>query len=150
MATAFRSDLWHDIAAFSLDDPTAVFKFSDRLARENSWSLAYTQRAIEEYKRFVYLAMRSGHPVTPSVAVDQVWHLHLTYTESYWTELCGEVLERPLHHGPTKGGKAEGSKFNDWYARTLASYEDAFGHAPPSDIWPEPTCALRGRRGFSR
>ncbi len=138
MTEANNAQLWPKINAFSLDDPDASFKFSDRLARENGWTHNYTYRVIEEYKRFVFLAMTAGHPVTPSVAVDQAWHLHLTYTQSYWEQFCGEILKRPLHHGPTKGGQKESNKFNDWYARTLASYEQAFGQPPPTDIWPEP------------
>ena len=78
-------------------------------------------RAIEEYKRFVFLAMAAGHPVTPLDEVDQVWHLHLCYTRSYWEDLCGEVLRAPLHHGPTRGGAAERARFDDQYRRTLAS-----------------------------
>ncbi len=131
-------DLRARIQAFRLDEPDSVFPFSARLARENGWSREHALRVVEEYKRFVYLAMAAGHPVTPSVEVDQAWHLHLTYTRSYWEEMCGRVLCRPLHHEPTRGGRAEGAKFTDWYARTLHSYRDAFGAPPPSDIWPTP------------
>ena len=94
--------------------------------------------------------MRAGHPVTPSDEVDQAWHLHLLYTESYWVEMCGELLERPLHHGPTRGGSSEGQKFRNWYAETLASYERAFGHAPPPDIWPDTRARFRTAAGFRR
>jgi hypothetical protein len=126
------------IQAFSPDEPGVVFPFSARLARQNGWTRAFAHRVIEEYRRFVYLAMTAGHPVSPSEQVDQAWHLHLTYTRSYWERLCGEVLGRPLHHDPTRGGAAEASKFDDWYARTLDSYRRAFGHAPPPDVWPPP------------
>lgn len=126
------------IQAFSPDEPGVVFPFSARLARENGWTRAFAHRVIEEYRRFVYLAMTAGHPVTPSEQVDQAWHLHLTCTRSYWERLCGEVLGRPLHHEPTRGGAVEASKFSEWYARTLDSYGRAFGHAPPPDVWPPP------------
>ena len=126
------------IQAFRLDEPGSVFPFSARLARENGWTREYALRVIEEYRRFVYLAMTAGHTVTPSVAVDEAWHLHLTYTRSYWDEMCGTVLGRPLHHDPTRGGAAEGGRFLDAYARTLRSYRAAFGEAPPADIWPSP------------
>ena len=33
--------------------------------------------AIEEYRKFVFLALVAGHQITPSDQVDQVWHLHL-------------------------------------------------------------------------
>ncbi|HEY0016814.1 MAG TPA: hypothetical protein VGC13_10865 [Longimicrobium sp.] len=126
------------IQAFSPDEPGIVFPFSARLARENGWTRAFAERVVEEYRRFLYLAMTAGHPVTPSVQVDQAWHQHLTYTRSYWDDLCGRVLGRPLHHEPTRGGSAEGGKFVDWYARTLDSYRAAFGHEPPRDVWPTP------------
>jgi hypothetical protein len=38
----------------------------------------------------------STHIVTPSEQVDQVWHLHLTYTRSYWDEFCPNVLGQPF------------------------------------------------------
>ena len=91
---------------------------------------------IEEYRRFLFLGQVAGHPVTPSDEVDQAWHLHLAYTRSYWDDLCGSVLGRPFHHGPTRGGQAEGAKFEDWYERTKASYRHWFGQEPPADIWP--------------
>ena len=126
------------IQAFSPDEPGVVFPFSARLARENGWTRPFAERVVGEYRRFLYLAMTAGHPVPPSVQVDQAWHQHLTYTRSYWDELCGRVLGRPLHHDPTRGGRAEGDKFVDWYARTLDSYRAAFGQEPPADVWPAP------------
>tara|TARA_R110002096_G_scaffold13763_12_gene48482 strand:- start:664 stop:1452 length:789 start_codon:yes stop_codon:yes gene_type:complete len=128
--------LWQRLAAFSLDEAGVALSFSQRLARENGWSHSYALLAIEEYRRFVFLAMVAGHHVTPSDAVDQVWHLHLCYTRSYWEGLCGEVLGRPLHHGPTRGGAEEGRKYGDWYAKTLDSYRRHFGEKPPAQFWP--------------
>ena len=127
---------WDRIAAFRLDEPGARFPFTARLARENRWSLSFARRVTDEYRRFLFLAVEAGHPVTPSDQVDQVWHLHLTYTESYWGGLCRDVLGRPLHHGPTRGGAHEAAKFHDWYGRTLDSYRRLFGTEPPADIWP--------------
>ena len=131
-----HTELYQRIQEFSLDDRTSDFPFSRRLARENRWSPEYAERAIAEYKKFAFLAVAAGHPVTPSEDVDRVWHLHLLYTQSYWGEFCPQVLQTPLHHSPTRGGKPENRKFHDWYDRTLASYEAFFGYPPPSDIWP--------------
>ena len=128
--------LWAGLTAFEFDDTAADFGFTHRLARDNGWSPSFAARAVEEYRRFLFLGRVAGHPVTPSDEVDQVWHLHLTYTRSYWDDLCGEVLETPFHHGPTRGGRSEADKFDDWYARTLASYEAWFGVRPPVDLWP--------------
>ena len=130
--------LYRRIQAFSFDQPDTQLSFSKRLARDNGWSLTYTQRVIDEYKKFAFLAVAAGHPVTPSDQVDQVWHLHLSYTRSYWQEFCPKILQTPLHHEPTRGGSSEQLKFDKWYSQTLESYEQFFGKAPPIDIWPPP------------
>jgi hypothetical protein len=128
--------LYEKLNALALDDESAQFKFSDRLARENGWSQSFAGEAIGEYKKFVYLAATSPTPVTPSDIVDQVWHLHLTYSRSYWNEMCGAILGKPLHHGPTKGGASEDGKYRDLYAATLETYRREFDQEPPAAFWP--------------
>ena len=108
-------ELWEKISTFNIDGGPARLTFAKRLARENGWTQEYTDRVIEEYKRFLYLGCVCTRKVSPSEAVDQAWHLHLTYTESYWTRLCGETLGRPFHHGPSKGGKEQAEVFNGLY-----------------------------------
>ncbi len=142
---ADQAALWQRIQAHPLDDAYASHPFSLRLAKENTWALGYTQRAVEEYRRFAFLAVAAGHPVSPSDPVDQVWHLHLLYTRDYWEVFCGRVLRAPLHHGPARGGVAEVDKFTDWYARTRASYRRFFGE-PPAEFWPEALVHPRARR----
>ncbi len=127
--------LWKSLSTVAFDDPDAAFDFTARLARDNGWSRSFAARVIEEYRRFAYLAMTSGHEVTPSDEVDQAWHLHLTFTRHYWGVFT-EALGAPLHHNPTAGGAGERARYADNYARTLASYERIFGAAAPADIWP--------------
>ena len=110
--------------------------FVAKLARENGWTPAHAERVFEEYRRFCFLAVTAAHEVTPSDAVDQCWHLHLTYSRDYWDRFCPHVLGRSLHHGPTTGSKAEHGRFFAQYAQTLKSYETLFGVAP-ADIWPD-------------
>ena len=131
-----KQNLWNKIRDFELDDPSATFSFSDRLARENGWKIQYTLRAVEEYKKFIFLLCIAQHPLTPSDEVDQVWHLHLLYTHSYWIDLCQNTLNKQIHHGPTKGGGQERSKFTDWYNETKLFYKKTFQTDPPVDIWP--------------
>ena len=130
------SDLWQRLAHYTVGPDEAALSFQQRLARENRWDSAFAARVITEYKRFCYLAATAGHEVTPPDAVDQAWHLHLTYSRDYWDEFCPHVLRAPLHHGPTAGGVAERSRYYDQYARTLQSYETHFGVPAPADIWP--------------
>jgi hypothetical protein len=128
--------LWEKINRFELDDPLSSYSFSDRLARENNWSLDYALEVITEYKKFIFLQCIAAHPLTPSDQVDQAWHLHLLYTRSYWIDLCENTLGRQIHHGPTKGGNAERNKFGNWYEKTLELYCVTFGQQPPISIWP--------------
>jgi uncharacterized protein (TIGR04222 family) len=138
------------IQNFVLDEPGAAEPFSRRLARENSWSEEYARRVVHEYKRFALLAVTVGHSVTPSDQVDQAWHLHLTYTDSYWQSFCREVLGKPLHHRPSRGGRDESRKFQRDYAATLRSYRQRFGSAPPTDIWPPLAQRFAARHRWAR
>ena len=126
---------WNRLSTLDLDAADAALPFSTRLARDNRWSLKFAAQAIDEYRKFCFLARHAGHPVTPSDEVDQVWHLHLLYSQHYWETLCRDTLEMSLHHGPTKGGVDEGRKYHDWYENTLASYRRYFGE-PPQELWP--------------
>ena len=128
--------VWQRLSIYEIGPAQAALPFAARLARDNGWSIAAAARVIEEYRRFAFLAATGEAQVTPSDAVDQAWHLHLTYTRDYWERFCPDVLGTPLHHGPTAGGPDERNRFFAQYADTLARYEAAFGVPPPSDIWP--------------
>ncbi len=130
--------LWKKIDNFEIDDPEANYTFSMRLAKENDWGFEYTLRAIEEYKRFIFLAMVEEHPASPSYVIDQVWHLHLIYTHSYWDDLCNGILGKNIHHIPTNGNKGIGQFHQDLYLKTLQSYFEKFGEEAPEDIWTRP------------
>ena len=112
-----EQNLYKRICNFNLDTPISIFPFSHKLSWEYRWSEIYTIRVIQEYKKFVFLAMVADHVVSPSTPVDRVWHLHLLYTHSYWDKFCGEVLNKPLHHSPSLGGKEEGLKYHYFYER---------------------------------
>jgi hypothetical protein len=130
--------LWKKIREFPLNEPGAATTFSHKLQEQQEWSASYTERVIEEYRKFIFLCTVAPKGASPSKAVDEAWHLHLTYTKSYWIDLCKNTLGRDLHHHPSKGGNDEDHKHEEWYKETLAFYRQAFGTEPPSDIWPPP------------
>lgn len=138
-----QPELWNKIQSFQLDDPQSAFTFTERLARENGWTLDFSLAVVEEYKKFMFLLCIAPHPLTPSDQVDQVWHLHLIYTQSYWTDFCKNTLGKDIHHGPTRGGQQEKNKFTDWYQRTKELYASTFGSAPPVAIWPDSESRFR-------
>ncbi|KQT61495.1 hypothetical protein ASG52_00975 [Methylobacterium sp. Leaf456] len=127
--------LWARIAAHPFERGDHALDFTARLARDRGWDPAFARRAVEEYRRFCFLAATADTPTTPSEEVDAVWHQHLTYSRDYWEVWCGTVLRMPLHHDPTAGGPAEAARYRAHYADTLARYEAVFG--PPDPVfWP--------------
>lgn len=126
------------LSQYSLDAPDAPMPFSRRLAEAEGWSSLFTLTVIEEYKRFAYLAVYAGHPVTPSEAIDAAWHLHLQYSKDYWTVFCADVLRAPLHHAPGIGAPDEEDTYARHYQQTLDSYRRTFDVEPPPDVWPVP------------
>lgn len=110
--------------------------FEERLAKEQGWSTRFTEGAMNEYLKFMFLSKFAGHKVTPSTVVDEVWHLHLIYSESYWDVLCGKVLGHKLHHVPGDGS-SDDSIFRGQYELTLKSYKISFGD-PDEKYWPKP------------
>ena len=132
----FRTDpLWIRIDAYQIDDPEAYIPLSSKLAKEQGWSVEFTQRAFLEYKKFIYLCCILPGGASPSKIVDEVWHLHLTYTRDYWRRFCKETLQKDIHHHPSKGGPDEQLKHEIWYEETLKQYEAIFGEPAPADIW---------------
>ena len=132
-----QQELWEKIQHFNPDEPASTFPFSKKLAKENNWSPAFTSKAIEEYKKFIFLCYISPTGASPSETVDIVWHLHLTYTDNYWNQFCKKVLNKEIHHHPSKGGNDEKEKHNNWYNDTLKLYESVFESKPPVGIWPK-------------
>jgi hypothetical protein len=131
-----QQKLYLRLQNFCLDAPGGAIPFAAKLACEQSWSVAKSERVIDEYRRFLFLALEADHPVSPSRAVDLAWHQHLLDTRSYWQEFCPQVLGQPLHHTPSRGGEEERQRMVEWYLRTLASYRSFFGEPPPADLWP--------------
>ena len=84
---AEHAALWQRIDSFTLDDAAASYPFSARLARENGWSRGYALRVVEEYKRFVFLAMVAGAFQAQDGLAAPHWLL-ITYVVYTWGELC--------------------------------------------------------------
>ncbi len=101
------SCLWERLQRYRFDPTPAAHPFERRLASAQRWPLGKASRVVEEYRRFVYLAVVADAAVTPSRAVDAAWHLHLIDSRRYWEEFCPVVLGRPLHHESGRGGPSD-------------------------------------------
>lgn len=127
-----KQELWNKILAFDLDNPSGEYGFSTRLASENYWTKSFTEQAILEYKKFMYLATTSDFMVSPSEIVDTVWHQHLIFTQSY-QDFC-QLLGKQIQHIPSTHNKEEVDKFKQAKERTTYFYEINFG-SQPKNIW---------------
>ena len=134
--TDHQQELYLRLQNYCFDAPGGAVTFAAKLACEQGWSVAKSERVLGEYRRFLFLALEAGHPVSPSRAVDLAWHQHLLDTRSYWQEFCPRVLGQPVHHTPSRGGEEERQRLGERYRRTLTSYRACFGEAPPADLWP--------------
>lgn len=141
-----NDSLWNRLQSFSLDTPNVDFLFSKKLAKEENWTLDFTAKAIEEYKKFVYLCCTLPNGASPSEIVDKVWHMHLIYTQNYWEEFCPNILKRKLHHHPSKGGFEEKNKHTNWFSDTLNGYRQVFQEEAPEDIWKNKNIKQKSKR----
>lgn len=125
-------ELWRKIEAFDFDNPPSEYGFSIRLANENYWTLSFTDQAILEYKKFMYLAATSELMVSPSEIIDKVWHQHLVFSQSY-QDFC-LLLGKQIQHVPSTHNKEDFQKFKQAKERTIDYYEKEFGEQP-GNIW---------------
>lgn len=134
--------LWRRVAAAPLPADSEGRTFVAQLARVHRVSDATACGAIEEYRRFAYLAGRGQGRMVPSRQIDAVWHLHLTHSRDYWEEFC-PAIDRRIHHAP---GRPEGHE--DDFRATLAAYGAEFDAPAPPHFWGRPRPTGRIRRGL--
>ncbi|TBO42123.1 glycine-rich domain-containing protein [Pedobacter kyonggii] len=124
--------LWKSIQQFDFDHPPGEYNFSIRLASENQWTKDFTEKAILEYKKFMYMAAISDVMVSPSAIVDTVWHQHLIFTQSY--QVFCALVGRQIQHVPSTHQKEQAEQFRLAKERTSRIYHEHFG-AQPKAIW---------------
>ncbi|MBL7703969.1 MAG: hypothetical protein JNM21_00350 [Taibaiella sp.] len=124
--------LWERVSAFDIAEYSFNYGFALRLATENKWSFSFTDAAIMEYKKFMFLASISDEMISPSVIVDTVWHLHLIYSDAYQS-FC-KLLGKEIKHIPSRKQAGEQAKFHAAKLLTQKIYEPVFGTMPEA-IW---------------
>ncbi len=123
-----QTNLWSKIEDFDINVTSNGNGFSLKLARENNWPYNFTKQAILEYKKFMFLAAICDFMVSPSKIVDEVWHLHLTYTQSY-NDLC-LILGKKIEHNPSDFSDSDIEKYKIAKEKTQSEYEKYFGKQP--------------------
>ncbi|MDM3871705.1 hypothetical protein QSV34_10095 [Porticoccus sp. W117] len=123
-----NQELWNRLRNHKIADRQYDL-FITKLKQETGWKHNHCLEVVDEYKRFCYLATLQQGMVSPSPAIDLVWHLHLTFTKSYWGRFCSEILGAELHHTPSD------TQMQMQFEKTLALYRAEFGKEPPQLVW---------------
>lgn len=131
--------VWDRLKAMIGNQSTSLRAFIKKIAGKNNWSEKFAREAIDEYRKFVFLAMTSNTDVTPSKVIDRVWRQHVLFTKGYRL-FCQEVLDGVyLDRNPALvNDPKEVGVFSAQYMRTLERYKEEFGDEPPSHIWDVP------------
>lgn len=124
-----------DQSIFSrLNKLTFSANFVNILALEQRISIDEACKWIAEYKKFLFLIYATEGRVimSPSEAVDQVWRLHMQFTETYLNDM---QMLRPVLYCPPKRNSGENDQSEHLYVETLNVYTKYFG-ARNEKIWP--------------
>ena len=127
-----KDQLLDKILDFDINETSNGNGFALKLAREHNWPYNFTKEAIVEYKKFMYLAATCDFTVSPSRIVDEVWHLHLTYSKSY-QNFC-KVIGKNIEHNPSNFSDEDVKKYRLAKEKTKTEYERVFGNQP-SEYW---------------
>mmetsp|Transcript_10629 Transcript_10629/g.12098 ORF Transcript_10629/g.12098 Transcript_10629/m.12098 type:complete len:453 (-) Transcript_10629:480-1838(-) len=109
-------------------------RFLDNLMMEQLLDANTANKWLLEYRKYLVLAHLTDNMISPSEQVDQVWHLHMTYTQHY-KATYQTLIERDFKHSPSSGGSSEGKKFEKIYEDTLDFYKQVFMTDAPPDVW---------------
>jgi len=103
---------------------------------------------ILEYKKFLFLLLESTHPkaaskgpIYPSEKVEQVWQLHMQFTEGYSRDIITNlnILNYPLRDNSIK--------YQQNYMNLNKAYEFYFGNMNER-YWPQATNYIVGKVGM--
>jgi hypothetical protein len=128
-------NMWNKIAEMFGGTDASTKAFADKISRKHNCSISYALKAVNEYKKFLYLAVISDFHVTPSQAIDKVWHEHILFTQAYGI-FCKEIIEYNLNHHPELIPMEEQTAiYHAQYLSTIELYIKEFGILPPTIIW---------------
>ncbi len=128
-------NMWNKITEMFGGTDASTKAFADKISRKHSFSTSYAVKAVNEYKKFLYLAVISDFHVTPSQAIDKVWHEHILFTQAYGI-FCTEIIEYHLNHHPELIPMEEQTeRYHAQYLSTIELYIEEFGKLPPANIW---------------
>ena len=95
------------------------------------------ERAAHDYERFLELASHAPGPLAPTLAIDEMWHLHMLHPVAYHrdcTRLFGKILD---HDGGFGLDPAELPALGQAFERTASLWQQRFGEPYGGDSSPD-------------
>ncbi len=99
--------------------------------KEYGWEPSFAGKVVYEYKRFMYLKSKDPN-CSPSDHIDQFWHVHILYTESY-ARFCMENFGKFIHHNPDMSLDQKARK--ERIGRTIKLYMLTYPSITYPEIW---------------
>ncbi len=130
-----QPNAWDAIVEVFGKKNASLHAFARKLGNKYGWDKDFTYEVIEEYKRFVYIAMISDFVVSPSEIIDKIWHQHILFSRGY-RKFCDEVIGKFFDHTPELvPSNIQTAIFNAQYRDTIELYKKEFDADPPAHIW---------------
>lgn len=130
--------IWENISAVLGPGNASTKAFANKIMKKHKLPKAFVYRAIEEYKKFIYLGIISDFYVTPSKYIDIIWHEHILFSKGY-RDFCNNVIHYQFDHQPELVATQDQTDiFTAQYEETLELYKTEFGMEPPENIWGLP------------
>lgn len=85
--------LWEKIQQLDLQ---GIF---DRMIVKYKWSKRRTEKAVREYREFLYISQVLETSLSPTTEADEIWHQHILHTKKYADD-CQILFGEFLHHYP--------------------------------------------------
>jgi hypothetical protein len=130
--------IWENISAVLGPGNASTKAFANKIMKKHKLPKVFVYRAIEEYKKFIYLGIISDFYVTPSKYIDIIWHEHILFSKGY-RDFCNNVIHYQFDHQPELVATQDQTDiFTAQYEETLELYKTEFGMEPPENIWGLP------------
>jgi hypothetical protein len=94
---------------FNMDMSMIFFKMTNEESAGELgllWEEDDAKFAINQYRQYLYLTRKYDTHISPTVAIDAVWHNHILDTRKY-VEDCQIIFGHYLHHYPYFGSRDE-------------------------------------------
>jgi hypothetical protein len=132
-------------APFAQPSPCATSTLSVDLVRASyrastfpqEWSLEKREAEAKRYEMFLKLAAKTRGRATPTLEIDELWHLHMLHPVAYYRDcmhLFGHILDHDGGFGTAAGElPILKASFRQFAADWLAEYGTPYVEALPDD-----------------